>query len=198
MQDSGWRKPAAKKPANLLTRLGNTLAGAGGARSALAGLIVLASAVALVWLGQGGPAGGGPSGPARGGAADAAFRLLVNGSAVEGDTLAARAGDTLQLVLSAREPRSYAVLFREDHGRLAVHVPPEARGAAGNADGERLPGRLVLGSGWESFDLYAVSSRQAFSLPEAEGAVESREPGKPEEGRHGLRVQTFHLRRAVP
>lgn len=113
------------------------------------------------------------------------FALFVNGKAV-GDSVACKAGDTLQLGIVADRPVHYAILYRDDEGPLETYMD-EGRGSPlGNPGGENLPHSLILNPGWARERLYCIWSYAPFDVEAARAGAEGR-PGD------SLHVRAFLL-----
>lgn len=184
------RRNPVPEATNYWQRLRAALSG-GGLRPAFATLIVLFSGWALFQVSQ-------PPEPDFSAKGGARFHLFVNGEAAPGDTLAAKAGDTLQLGLSASEPVHYAVYYRDDAGSLEPYFPPGGA-PLGKPDGENLPNSLVLDGGWREEVLYCLWSRSPLTAAQAQGAIVRAEGGSPEGApAGGPAVRRFVLRNSAP
>ena len=107
------------------------------------------------------------------------FALFVNGKAA-GDSVACKAGDTLQLGIVADRPVHYAVFYRDDEGPLETYMD-EGRGSPlGNPGGENLPHSLILNQGWAHERLYCIWSYAPFDAE----AARARAEGRPDDSLH--------------
>jgi hypothetical protein len=109
--------------------------------------------------------------------------LAVNGKAAAGDTVACKAGDTLQLGIVSEKPVHYAVLYRDDDGPLQAYMDDGRQAPRGGPTGENLPHSLVMSQGWVVERLYIVWSSEPFDS----GSARARAAGAPP-GALGLRV----------
>lgn len=181
------RRRAPEAAPTLWSRLRRSLWAGGGVRAAFASLVILASALGVMRLVGRAPALGDPAAKgaedltAKGGLAApsleaARFLLFRNGAPVEADTLAARAGDTLQLGIVSARAVHYSVLYRDDGGPLEAYFPPDPGRRAGSSRGENLPNSLVLDAGWAVETLYCLWSHRPFTPEEAAGAAAGSPP----------------------
>lgn len=188
------RNPPRVKPRGPWARLKSTVREVGGLRSAVAGLIVLASAGALVWMGERGRPG--PD-PIPDGQNRAVCSLFINGRAVSTEIAVARPYDTLRLRLTAPARIPYAVLYRDDEGPVSVHLAPDVGRVAGSMRGESLPGNPILGAGWKTSTWYCLTSDHPFTLEEAK-ALADRGDEKNGAAENGLRARIFRLKNISP
>jgi hypothetical protein len=166
-----------------------------GMRPALAGLaiLVLASVIGVLqWRGMHGSGSEASDLAAKG---SAKFLVYLNGKPWLDDTLACAPKDTLQLTLVADAPVHYAVLFRDDGGPLMPYMVSEQGSGppVGSPRGAELPHSLILGEGWAREIIYCVSSRESFTLIEAEQAVALVDHAAGAPGTGALRVQILFL-----
>lgn len=108
----------------------------------------------------------------------ARFVLFVNGRPAAGDSVACRAGDTLQLGIVAEKPVHYAILYRDDEGPLQTYMDEGNGRPVGAPGGENLPHSLVLTAGWARERLYCVWSPEPFDAGAARARAEGGQAGE--------------------
>lgn len=183
----GFRNAAREEVSGPWGRLRAVLAGAGGVRSALAGLILFAAAGSLIWLSPMRRPGEELSPK---GTAEASFYLFVNGQQVSDGNIPARPSDTLQLGIRSPGPVHFALLYRDDQAPLSHYLAPGQVKPAGSPAGENIPNSLILDASWKRSILYCVWSQRPFTLEDAKSA--SDRAGGQSNG-DSLHVQTFLL-----
>lgn len=186
---AGRPATAPERPApGLLDKLAGIFGGFG-LRPALAVLSVIVVA-GVIWNFSGRV----PSGDltAKGGAH---FFLVLNGKETRGSDIDCKPSDTLQLGITSSEPVYYAVLYRDDAGKIQRYMGGEgpAQKPLGLVDGENLPHSLVLDGGWSAEILYCVWSEHPFTLAEAEEFLKA---SPPTASPGGLHAQVFQLKNA--
>jgi hypothetical protein len=98
--------------------------------------------------------------------------LTVNGKTATGDTVACKAGDTLQLGIVSERPVHYAVLYRDDSGPLQTYMDDGRKPPRGGPEGETLPHSLVMSQGWGLERLYCVWSYEPFDAKDAQARAD--------------------------
>jgi hypothetical protein len=82
------------------------------------------------------------------------------------DSLAVRAGDTLQLGIYAPQKMYYAVFYRDDGGKVKLYMQSNKE-TLGNLQGETLPHSLIIEPGWKHECLYCAMSKKPINKSEA-------------------------------
>ncbi|MDB5103296.1 MAG: hypothetical protein JWP91_985 [Fibrobacteres bacterium] len=171
-----------------------------GMRPALAGLALLAAGTMIYLNLPAGNAGGTAASETGSGSEFTAkgstgFYLFHNGRQVQGDTLACKPSDTLQLGITSAEPVHYALLYRDDDGGLEAYLDGSGMASAplGKPMGENLPKSLILEAGWKRESLYCLWSVRPFSLDEAKARAAAVHPDLSSKGAGSLHLQTYLL-----
>jgi hypothetical protein len=177
----------APEPQGWLRRLTRAFEGGFGRRHAFAALGLLVFA-AVIWQVNGRM--GRDDLTAKGGTH---FYLVHNGQQVRGADLACAPQDTLQFGIIGSDPVYYALLYRDDQGRIAPYMGGEggAQQPLGNPQGQNLPHSLVLEGGWSSETIFCIWSNQPFTLDDAVKFAGNLE-ANPEP--QGLHAQIFQLK----